>query len=182
MTEKQRISGSKFLSLVLRHQPDLIGLNLDKNGWANLNELIEKSAYINKHFTIEMIKEIAEKCPKQRYAIDEYVTKIRANQGHSVAVDMEFQPQQPPVFLYHGTASRYINDIRKTGLQKQNRQYVHLSADQSTAINVGSRHGVPHILTIAAQKMQAAGFEFYKSDNEVWLAKEVPLQFIEFEK
>lgn len=180
MTDKQRTSASKFLSLVLRHQPQLIGLELDKNGWANLDQLIEKAKTADKNFTIEMIAEIAEKCPKQRYNLDLANNKIRANQGHSIAVDMEFQPQTPPEFLYHGTATRHINDIRLTGLKKRSRQYVHLSADVATATNVGSRHGVPHILTIAAQKMSEAGYNFYQSDNGVWLADEVPLQFIQF--
>jgi len=180
MTETQRTRASKFLSLVLRHQPKLIGLELDKNGWADLTQLIEKAKTADKNFTIEMIAEIAEKCPKQRYNLDLSNNKIRANQGHSIEVDMGFEPQTPPEFLYHGTATRYVNDIRLTGLKKRSRQYVHLSADIATATNVGSRHGVPHILTIAAQKMNAAGYHFYQSDNGVWLADEVPLQFIQF--
>ena len=180
MTDKERTSKSKFLSLVLRHQPQIIDLNLDKNGWANINEIIEKSNINNQKLTIEIIKEIAEKCPKQRYAIDTENNKIRANQGHSIAVDMEFEPKEPPIYLYHGTASRFINEIKKTGLAKCSRQYVHLSADIATATNVGSRHGTPYILTIAAQEMQKAGFHFYQSENGVWLSDEVPLQFIEF--
>ena len=166
MTDKQRTSYSKFLSLVLRHQPQLIGLELDPNGWADLSALIEKSKIVDKILTIAIISEIAEKCPKQRYNLDVVNNKIRANQGHSIPVDMEFKPQIPPEFLYHGTATHYVNDIRRTGLQKRRRQYVHLSADIATATNVGSRHGVPHILTIAAQEMQQAGFEFYLSDRK----------------
>lgn len=170
---------SKFLSLVLRHKPEIIDLNLDPQGWAEVNSLIEK---LNQHglmITRKILEEVVTTNPKKRFALNEDQTKIRANQGHSIQIDHGFKPIQPPRFLYHGTATRFLENILETGIQKRNRHHVHLSIDLPTATNVGQRHGKPIILIVRALDMHQAGFEFYLSENQVWLTEEVPVGYIE---
>jgi putative RNA 2'-phosphotransferase len=173
---------SKFLSLVLRHKPEEIGIQMDDNGWVSVDELIEKC---NKHampLDFELLEEIVIDSDKQRFTFNDDYTKIRANQGHTVNVDLELEPKEPLEFLYHGTVQKFIEAIKKDGLQKMQRLHVHLSKDTDTAIKVGSRRGKPVILKIHALKMHKDGYTFYLSKNGVWLCNEVPTTYIEFEK
>ncbi len=157
---------SKFLSYVLRHKPDAIGLYLDPEGWANIDELIGKADI---PLTLELIQNVVETSDKKRFAISDDNQSIRANQGHSIDVNLGLEAIEPPEFLYHGTATRFLDSIKEQGLLPKNRQYVHLSADQATAATVGQRHGKPVILTIPALKMHDQGHKFFKAENGVWL-------------
>ncbi|MBD3904392.1 RNA 2'-phosphotransferase [Chryseobacterium sp. Ch-15] len=179
MTEQQKKKTSKFLSYVLRHHPELINLNLDENGWANVDELITKSKR-NPHegISFEELNEIVETNDKKRFIFNEDKTRIRANQGHSIDINLAFVPQQPPEFLYHGTAQSNIDSIFEKGIEKRNRQHVHLSEDKETATKVGMRHGKPIILTINTEKMFNDGIEFYLSENNVWLTDFVDAKYI----
>lgn len=175
-TEKKKIS--KFLSLILRHQPETINLVLDENGWADVNELIAKSARNKIYFTSEELDEVVETNNKKRFAFNEDKTKIRANQGHSIDVDLALKAQQPPEFLYHGTAEINLSSILEKGIEKRSRQHVHLSGDKETAAKVGMRHGKPVILTIRTGFMFQEGIEFYLSENGVWLTDFVDAKYI----
>ena len=177
---KRLESTSKFLSLVLRHQPEAIGLSLDGAGWANVAELI-KLANDHKHpLTLELLQAVVTNNDKKRFSFSEDGLKIRASQGHSVAVDLELPFATPPELLHHGTATRFIESIKQQGLLPGSRQHVHLSADHATALKVGQRHGKPVVLVVAAQQMHESGHKFYYSDNGVWLVAAVPVQFITF--
>ena len=177
-TAKQLTHTSKFLSLVLRHQPDAAGIALDAHGWADVTELLRGMTNAGKPIDMAMLEEIVRTDEKQRYAFSEDHTKIRANQGHSVAVDLEFQPVTPPDTLWHGTASRFLDSIMQDGLKPMSRQYVHLSPDIETAKKVGSRHGKPVILQIDTKQMHADGFLFYRAENGVWLTEAVPAAYM----
>ena len=172
---RNRTKTSKFLSLILRHRPQEIGITLDQHGWAKVEELL-KGAEIS----MEDLEEIVAADEKQRYSFNEDKTRIRANQGHSIPVDLELDEKEPPEFLYHGTIGKFLASIREQGLQKQKRQYVHLSKDVETAVKVGQRRGKPMVLQIAAGRMRTDGYVFYLSDNGVWLTKEVPASYIKF--
>ncbi|KFF09296.1 RNA 2'-phosphotransferase [Chryseobacterium luteum] len=179
MNEQQKKKISKFLSYVLRHHPELIGLNLDENGWANVDELITKSKReSHQGLTFEELDEIVQTNEKKRFAFNEDKTRIRASQGHSIEINLALIPQQPPEFLYHGTAQSNIESILEKGIEKRGRQHVHLSQDKETATKVGMRHGKPVILTVRTQKMFEDGIEFYLSDNEVWLTDFVDAKYI----
>lgn len=169
---------SKFISLVLRHQPESIGLKLDENGWANVNELIGKMCAAGTVIDMTILEDIVQTNDKKRFVFNADKTTIRASQGHSIEVDLELKPVAPPDILYHGTTGKYLDSILQAGLQKQSRQYVHLSADINTARAVGSRHGKPVILIINAKAMADAGFLFYLSQNSVWLTDSVPAQYL----
>jgi putative RNA 2'-phosphotransferase len=177
---KRLESTSKFLSLVLRHQPEAIGLSLDNAGWANVAELIQLANNHKHPLTLELLQEVVITNDKKRFAFSADGAKIRASQGHSVAVDLELPVVIPPEFLYHGTATRFLESIKQQGLLPGSRQHVHLSADRTTAIKVGQRHGKPIVLVVAAQQMHESGCKFYHSDNGVWLVGAVPVQFITF--
>lgn len=179
---KDYTHAGKFLSLILRHNPETIGIKLDENGWAKVSELLV--GINNKGYKIDMpmLEEIVETNNKKRYSFNDDKTRIRANQGHSIDVDVELRAAVPPDVLYHGTADRFCNDIKKQGLQKQNRNHVHLSADKVTAVAVGTRHGRPVVLSINAKAMYKAGYVFYISENGIWLTADVPPQFINFEE
>lgn len=180
MTDKN-VSISKFLSLILRHAPDTIGLTLDRNGWADVAALLERAHAHGKRFTLDELRDVVASNEKQRFAFSEDGRSIRASQGHSLkSVDLELVPVQPPEVLYHGTASRFITAIRAGGLKAQSRQHVHLSEERATAVSVGTRYGVPVVLSIRAAEMAAQGHVFYRSDNGVWLTDAVPLKFIDF--
>jgi putative RNA 2'-phosphotransferase len=167
------------MSLVLRHQPDKAGITLDKNGWADVSQLIRGMNNARRtHVTLEIIKEVVADNDKQRFTFNEDYTKIRANQGHSISVDVQMKEANPPAVLYHGTVSKYIQAIKAEGLKPQSRLYVHLSGDRETAIKVGSRRGSPVILTIDAAKMHADGYKFYLSENGVWQITAVPAEYI----
>lgn len=171
---------NKFLSLILRHNPDRIGLELDENGWADVNELLHKAQKYQPKLDIKLLKEIVETNDKKRFAFNNEETKIRANQGHSVSVDLEYKPTQPPEFLYHGTVGKFIDAIQEKGLLKMNRHHVHLSEERETAIKVASRRGKPIILTIRSGEMHKKGIVFFQSDNKVWLTDIVLPEYIEF--
>lgn len=171
---------SKFLSLILRHQPDRIGLTLDANGWANVDELIRLANQHGFPLTRPLLERVVAENDKQRFALSDDGQRIRANQGHSLKVDLQLSPSQPPDVLYHGTAARFIDSIRSEGLRAGKRQHVHLSADIATARKVGQRHGKPVVLVVRAAEMAAAGHRFYLSANGVWLTERVPAEFIEF--
>ncbi|WP_315053116.1 RNA 2'-phosphotransferase [Chryseobacterium indoltheticum] len=178
MTEQHKKKTSKFLSYVLRHHPELIDLNLDENGWANVDELITKSKNDSQGFTFEELDEIVQTNDKKRFIFNEDKTRIRANQGHSIDINLALIPQQPPEFLYHGTAQSNIDSIFEKGIEKRNRQHVHLSQYIETATKVGMRHGKPIILTINTEKMFDDGIEFYLSENNVWLTDFVDIKYI----
>lgn len=176
--QKKRIS--KRLSYVLRHRPDTIDITLTDDGWVKVDTLLLAFKKHRLNISLDMLKEVVATNDKQRFAFSEDQTSIRANQGHSVSVNLGMEVQSPPEVLFHGTATRFIDSIQETGLQKQNRHHVHLSADEKTAHKVGSRHGKPIILIVNALAMHKEGFEFFKSDNHVWLTDSVPVKYIEF--
>ena len=169
---------SKYLSLLLRHQPEKIGLSLDNNGWASVAEILNHPEI---NFIMVDLEEVVATNDKKRFSFNEDKTKIRANQGHSIkGIDLELEVKTPPAFLYHGTVAKFLSAIKKEGLQKMNRQHVHLSADRETAVKVGSRRGKPIILSIQSGAMHKEGYAFYLSANDVWLTDEVPSKFIVF--
>lgn len=180
MTEKQTIQTSKFLSLILRHEPERVGLKLGEAGWVSVDELLAAMKRHGKIVTLEQLKHIVATSDKKRFAFSEDVLRIRANQGHSVEVDLQYAPQIPPEILYHGTATRFLDSIRKDGLKKMERHDVHLSAETKITMQVGGRHGTPVLLTIRAGEMNRAGHTFRCSTNGVWLVNHVPPQFIDF--
>lgn len=171
---------SKLLSLVLRHQPEALGLLLDEQGWVDVDVLIRQASAHGSPITHELLRQVVAENDKQRFAFSADGLRIRANQGHSVAVDLDLKPMQPPAELFHGTATRFVDSIRAQGLRPGSRQHVHLSADVDTAIRVGQRHGKPTVLRIKAGPMADDGHTFYRSANGVWLVAAVPVTFIEF--
>lgn len=171
---------SKFLSLILRHQPETIGLTLDENGWAEIDVLIALANKNGRRMSRDLLDRVVSDNDKKRFAISEDGRRIRASQGHSVEIDLALPAAQPPAVLYHGTASRFVESIRADGLHSGNRQHVHLSLDTQTATKVGQRHGKPVILIVRSQEMSAAGHQFYLSANGVWLTERVPVEFIDF--
>jgi putative RNA 2'-phosphotransferase len=178
-SDNTQIRISKFLSLILRHSPQTIHLDMDKNGWISIDELIlNANKYKNMHLTIDLIKIVVETNNKQRFIISDDGKKIRANQGHSITVDLELESKVPPDVLYHGTARHLIDSIMKNGLKPMKRQYIHLSQTEEVALNVGKRHGVPIILNINAKNMYEEGYKFYLSENKVWLVDKVPVEYI----
>ena len=170
-------STSKFISLILRHKPEAIGISLDEHGWANVDELIAGVAATQK-FNMEMLAEIVRTDSKQRYSFNEDKTLIRANQGHSIPVDVELDEMEPPEEMWHGTGEKYAASIDTTGLMPKSRLYVHLSKDSQTAVNVGKRHGTPVLYIVRARDMFNDGYKFFLSKNGVWLTKEVPVKYL----
>ena len=168
---------SKFISLILRHKPEEIGITLDEHGWANVDELIAGIAK-TQPFDMAALEEIVSTDEKQRYSFNEDKTLIRANQGHSIPVDVDLEQKTPPEILYHGTGEKYAASIEKQGLIPKSRLYVHLSSDYDTAVKVGSRHGKPVVYTVAAGEMQKSGYTFYLSVNGVWLTESIPVSFL----
>ena len=171
-------STSKFITLILRHKPEVIGITLDEHGWADVDALIAGIAK-TRPFDRQMLEEIVRTDEKQRYSFNENGTLIRANQGHSIPVDVELEKENPPAVLYHGTGRKYVESIEKQGLIPKSRLYVHLSADPQTAAKVGSRHGSPVVYQIDTDQMAADGYDFYLSANGVWLTKTVPPEYLE---
>lgn len=169
---------SKFISLILRHKPDVIGITLDEHGWANVDELIAGVSKTHP-LTMSMLEQIVAEDEKQRYSFNEDKTLIRANQGHSIPVDVELEEKEPPEILFHGTGEKYVDSISKEGLIPKSRLYVHLSADEETAVKVGQRHGKPVVFMVKSGEMHRNGFKFYCSVNGVWLTKNVPVEYLE---
>lgn len=176
--EKPLIRASKFLSLVLRHKPETIGLSLDESGWATIDDLVRLSSTSDHPLTRELIHNIVTCSDKQRFAIDASGKRIRANQGHSISVSLQLPQVEPPDVLFHGTAMRFLDSIITTGLHKGARHHVHLSSNVDTAREVGSRYGRPVILTIQALKLHKSGHAFYRAENGVWLTDHVPVEYI----
>ena len=172
------VETSKYISLILRHKPEVIGITLDEHGWANVEELIQKVNQ-TRPLNMEMLEEIVRTNNKTRYSFNEDKTLIRANQGHSIPVDVELPVKTPPEYLWHGTGEKSVPSIDQTGLNRQSRLYVHLSKDVETAVNVGQRHGRPVVYRVLSGKMAEDGYIFYQSVNGVWLTKEVPVQYLE---
>jgi putative RNA 2'-phosphotransferase len=170
---------SKFLSKYLRHEPEKIGLRLDVGGWVKVDDLLTAGAEHNFAIALEELKEVVATNAKQRFSFDPTGTLIRANQGHSVEVDLQLEPMQPPDTLYHGTGEKSVGSIKRSGLQKMSRHHVHLSSDRSTAKNVGQRHGKPIVFKVATGSMYKDGFVFYCSANQVWLVDTVPPEYLE---
>lgn len=181
MNENKMKKYSKLLSYILRHRPEELDLILDKQGWVDIDLLLnglQQKGYFLSH---EQLASIVANNDKKRFTISDDGLKIRAAQGHSMQqVTIEYQPQSPPLVLYHGTATRFLASIKVQGLLAKSRQYVHLSADRETAQRVAVRHGVPVILTINTYKMQQLGYSFYLAENGVWLVEKVPVDCIEF--
>lgn len=167
------------MSLILRHKPEIIEITLDEHGWANVNELIKGIAKNNAGFNMDILEQIVRTDSKQRYSFNDDKSLIRANQGHSVNVDVELKEKEPPEYLYHGTGEKYVKSINQDGLIPKSRLYVHLSKDIKTAENVGKRHGKEVVYRINSGQMYRDGYKFYLSENGVWLTKEVPVKYLE---
>lgn len=178
MHSKQATRLSKYLSLHLRHKPAAIGLKLQKGGWVCVEELLAACAANGVAISRDELAEVVVGSDKQRFAFSDDGTRIRAQQGHSVEVDLQLLPATPPAVLYHGTAPAALPAIQRDGLQKMSRHHVHLSPDEETARRVGARRGRPVILTVDAAGLHAVGGVFYKSGNGVWLVDHVPPQFL----
>lgn len=174
------VKESRFLSLILRHKPETIGITLDEHGWADVNALLDGVNRTGKYaLDRAKLEEIVRTDEKQRYSFSEDGTKIRANQGHSVQVDVELTELTPPEYLWHGTAERFAERILTEGLKPMSRLYVHLSPDEETARRVGVRHGKLYLLRVHTGEMARQGYRFFRSENGVWLTKHVPPQFLE---
>ena len=167
---------SRFLSTVLRHKPEILGIKIDKQGWTDVETLLSKMT----DFTMQDLEVIVETNNKQRFSFNEDKTKIRANQGHSIPVDLGLVAQVPPFYLFHGTAESTVPVIKESGIKKMNRNHVHLSTDEQTAIQVGNRKGNCEILVIRAKEMHNDDIKFYLSDNGVWLTDYVSPKYINF--
>ena len=178
MKEKDITSISKFLSLVLRHQPLAIDITLDEQGWVNVDELLKQANAHGHSLDLEVLNHVVETNSKKRFAFDESRQKIRASQGHSVDVELGYQAQMPPEVLYHGTGEKSVQSILNTGLERRSRQHVHLSRYKDTALQVGSRHGKPTLFEVLAGEMHDKGYVFYLSENKVWLTDAVPAEFL----
>ena len=170
---------SKFLSLVLRHNPALVGIALDSAGWVAVEDLLEGCRRNGQPITLEELREVVRSSDKQRFTFSDDGQRIRANQGHSVQVDLGYEPAVPPEVLFHGTTKKYLESIRKNGLEKGKRHHVHLSEKRETAA-AGSRHGKLVILEIASGPIHRAGIPFYRTPNGVWLADQVPVEYLKF--
>ena len=167
------------MSLILRHKPEVIEITLDEHGWASVNDLICGIEKNNPGFNMDILEQIVRTDSKQRYSFNDDKSFIRANQGHSVNVDVELKEKEPPEYLYHGTGEKYVKSINQDGLIPKSRLYVHLSKDIKTAENVGKRHGKEVVYRINSGQMYRDGYKFYLSENGIWLTKEVPIKYLE---
>lgn len=177
--ENQLKKTSKFLSYILRHKPEVIGLKLSEDGWASVEELLIQANASGKTMTKELLEEVVATNDKKRFAFNSDKSMIRASQGHSLDIDLGYSEQKPPQTLFHGTVEKFMDSIGEKGLLKMNRHHVHLSEQLDTATLVGQRRGKPVILTIKAGEMYDKGYLFYRSANSVWLTDHAPPQFIE---
>lgn len=178
LSEERVVRISKYLSKHLRHQPERIGLTLEAGGWVGVQELLDACRRNQFSFTRDELDEVVSRNDKKRFSFSEDGTQIRANQGHSVEVDLELEPATPPEVLYHGTGASSVQAILQDGLTKQRRHHVHLSRDVETAVKVGARHGRPVVFAIDTRAMTEAGHTFYVSANDVWLVDTVPPGFL----
>ncbi len=172
------VKAGRYISYLLRHHPEEAGLSLDEHGWADVQQLISAVGKSYAGFSQEILDEIVATNNKQRYSYNEDKTLIRANQGHSIPVDVELPEAQPPEILWHGTGEKFVDSINKTGLVPKSRLHVHLSKDVATARQVGSRHGKPVVYKVLSAEMARDGYKFYLSVNGVWLTKEVPVKYL----
>lgn len=179
--KERLVKVSKFLSLVLRHRPEKIGIRLDGAGWVGVSELLTACAAHGFPLTLTELKSVVEQNDKKRFALSEDGARIRASQGHSVEVELGYAEAVPPEVLYHGTTERFLESIRNEGLSKARRHHVHLSFDARTAMQVGGRRGRPVVLEVSAGRMHHDGFAFYRSANGVWLTERVPPPYLVFE-
>jgi putative RNA 2'-phosphotransferase len=178
MSSRQLVDASKFLSYVLRHEPQTIGLTLDSEGWGSLEQVIAGSAQHGQPLNLALIQQVVSTSDKKRFEITSDGLRIRAVQGHSTrSVERAFDAKVPPQWLFHGTAARFLDAIQSEGLKPGERHYVHLSADEETARAVGQRYGSPVVLTINAALMHAQGHVFYQAENGVWLTDAVPVLY-----
>ncbi|MCA9079309.1 MAG: RNA 2'-phosphotransferase [Planctomycetaceae bacterium] len=180
MNRAQLTTRSKFLSLVLRHQPELLDLTLDDAGWVAVDQLLDQLQSSQHPLTREQLQDVVQKNSKQRFEFSEDGSRIRARQGHSIPVDLGYAPQSPPEILYHGTPEQFVESIRQSGLKPQQRHAVHLHSDANIAREVGRRRGRAVLLQIAACAMHRAGHQFAVTGNGVWLTAHVPPEFIRF--
>ena len=175
----RKTATSKFIALILRNKPETIGITLDEHGWADVQELINGINQSEGHFLdMDFLEEIVRTDEKQRYSFNEDHTRIRANQGHSIPVDVELEEKVPPSVLWHGTGEKYVDSIDSQGLIPKSRLYVHLSSDKETARKVGLRHGRPVIYEVDCRQMAEDGYRFFESVNHVWLTKHVPVKYL----
>ncbi|MCC7207729.1 MAG: RNA 2'-phosphotransferase [Anaerolineae bacterium] len=178
MDRKRLIQLSKYLAKHLRHRPERLGLTLAPGGWVSIDTLLEACQRHGMALTRAELEAVVAQNDKRRFSFDASGTRIRASQGHSVAVDLQLEPQRPPPVLYHGTGQQSVDAIQHMGLLKMQRQHVHLSADSQTAEKVGRRHGNPVVFAVDAARMHADGHTFYCSDNGVWLVERVPPMYL----
>jgi putative RNA 2'-phosphotransferase len=179
--ESKHIRISKFLSLVLRHKPETIGLTLDSEGWADVGEIIKKSFDAGVVLDRPVLRQVVDGGEKKRFSFSPDGSRIRANYGHSIPVTPVHASAEPPEFLYHGTAKESSPSIDSEGIGPGTRQYVHLVDDLKTAVEVGSRHGEPVVVVVQARAMYEKGYEFFKTESGIWLTKEVPKEYIEIQ-
>ena len=179
MNDNKQLQLSRFLSLVLRHRPEAIGIRLDRNGWAEVDVLIEAMNQHGRFIDHDTLKQIVAMDNKQRYTFSHDKKRIRASQGHSIDIDLNLTPTVPPEILFHGTDSGSIAQIKQQGLRPQKRNHVHLSTDLETAIRIGSRHGKPVVLMVDAKKMYEHGQLFYLSENNIWLTDSIMPEYLQ---
>ena len=177
---KHRTPSTKFLCYVLRHHPEVIGLRLDAQGWADIEELVLQLKRYGRTVTRQAIDRIITADPKGRFALSDDGRRIRANYGHSISVDLGLDDAEPPEYLYHGTSTRFLDDIRDRGLQPMGRVYVHLSETHEAALEVGRRHGPPLVLVVGTGRMHRDGFRFHRAGRATWLTKEIPVKYLVF--
>lgn len=178
LSEKENTKISKFLSLVLRHQPETISIQLDASGWVDVNDLLEKAKAHGMAISPDILNFVVASNSKKRFAFNDDGTKIRASQGHSIDIELGYVAATPPPLLYHGTTKRALESILLTGLEKRQRHHVHMSTDVNTALNVGQRYGEAVLLQIDAERMKEDGYLFYCSENKVWLTDHVPAKYL----
>lgn len=171
---------SKFLSLVLRHRPESIGLSLDGYGWADVDDLVRAAAAAGVAIDSETLESIVHESEKKRFTLSDDGKRIKANYGHSIDIDLGLEQREPPELLFHGTATDQVEAIKQEGIGRRGRRYVHLSADDATALEVGRRHGDPVVLKVQARLMHEHGFEFYLSESDIWLTRSVPPFYVLF--
>lgn len=180
MTSDRLTETSKFLSFILRHEPEAIGIRLDSEGWVDLDALINAAAKNGRELDVALIKDVVQANEKRRFTLSEDGTRIRAAQGHSTStVALKYAAATPPDVLYHGTATQFLDAIRREGLIPGKRHHVHLSQDETTALSTGARHGKPVVLVVQAMKMHMKGYRFFQADNGVWLVERVPSDFLD---
>ena len=179
MDERRIVKVSKYLAKHLRHRPERLGLQLEDGGWVHVDALLAACRGAGFELSPEELIEVVERNDKRRFSFDASGTRIRANQGHSVTVDLQLQPVEPPALLFHGTGQTTVEAILTQGLQPMGRHHVHLSSDVGTAVKVGARHGRPAVLQVDAGRMSADGATFLCADNDVWLTEYVPCDYLQ---